>query len=504
MALALVGSIVTSLSARAQTIKGADEMTVSIAQTVDAESLNPFVFRTLPTYNVLVQMYDTLGTLEPSGKLVPSLATSIRRVSPTVWEFKLRRSVHFWNGDLLTSADVKFTIAKFMDPSSTAPLRSRVDTIVRVETPDRFTVRYITRKPTPLVPGRPYGIFIVDARYWRRHGDAFMAEHAMGTGPYVLRRWAKDDELELEANTAYWRGRPAVRHVFFRSMPDAAERVARLETQAADLITNVPPQYVLQLSKAQDTRVAVVPSTQILAVAFNLAKPGPQQSRLVRQALNYALDVPAIIDAVLGGHAQRLATPVPPGFIGHDATVAAYEHDPLRARTLLTEAGFPNGRGLDMILHSPNGRFAQDAEVAQAIAGQLREAGINVTVQLHDQATYLSEADGHLLSPMYMIGWTNNTYDADDVLTTLLASNSRLSTYANPAFDRLISAARFEMNSTRRLRLYSQALHLIHDDAPWLFLFRYDAIYATAKRLVWQPRPDGFIFCREMKLIPSV
>ncbi|HMD01526.1 MAG TPA: hypothetical protein VKG44_01050, partial [Candidatus Baltobacteraceae bacterium] len=94
----------------------------------------------------------------------------------------------------------------------------------------------------------------------------------------------------------------------------------------------------------------------------------------------------------------------------------------------------------------------------------------------------------------------NDSYDADNTLTSLFSSDARLSTYSNPALDKLLTDARYEVDPAKRQATVSKALTIIHDDAPWLFLFEYEDLYATSKRLQWQARGDELIFCDEMKL----
>jgi peptide/nickel transport system substrate-binding protein len=481
--------------------RAAEPGTVTITQGVDATTLDPLKASVTTDTNVQAQLYDTLARRSPDGSaLVPQLATSWKRIAPAVWEFKLRRGVTFANGDPFTSADVKFTVEKILDPAFKSQQVPRVDTIARVETPDPYTVHFVTKRPTPLPPAITRPVFIADAKFWQEHSDAYMLEHPMGTGPYVLKSWRRDDALELDANPRYWGGAPPVAHVVFKPIPEAGTRVSALRTGATDLITNVPFQYATLLAGGTTTRMASARSVRVLFIAFNTLQPGPQQNVLVRQALNYALDVPAIIKAVLGGRAYELGEPVPPNFFGYDPKLAPYRHDPAKAKELLAKAGYPDGKGLALTLYAPQGRYNGDKEVALAVGGQLQAAGVHVDVRTQEWGNYYAQALRRALSPMYMLGWGNITYDSDNTLSSQLVSDAVSSTYANSAVDKLTDAARYELDSAKRKALYEKALRIIHDDAPWLFLFQYEDLYATSKRLQWQPRPDEAIYCTEMRL----
>ena len=475
--------------------------TVVISQGVDADTLDPLKTSVRTTFVIVSQMFDTLLVHDTPGHLGPSLASSWRRVAPTVWEFSLRKNVKFWNGDPLTSADVKFTVEKIKDPAYKSQQTPSVNTILRVETPDPYTVRYVSARPTALVPGRPWDVRIVDAKYWQAHGDAYMGDHPLGSGPYVLKSWKKDQEIDLDANPEYWAGPPAIAHVVFRPIPEAASRVAALKTGETDLITNVPAQYTLQLVGGRTTRVTSARSDRVLFIAFNTMKPGPQQNKLVRQAINYAVDVPAIVKNVLGGRAYPIATPIPPGFFGYDPSIPFYGHDPAKAKALLAQAGYPEGKGLELTINSPVGRYNRDKEVAEAVAGQLADVGIKATVKTADWTNYINLSNKRELTPMYLLAWgANGTFDADDTLTGMLSIEGRGSSYDNPEVDKLLAAARYEIDPAQRRALYGRALRIIRDDAPWIFMFQYEDLYATNKRLVWEARNDEMIFCAGMRL----
>jgi peptide/nickel transport system substrate-binding protein len=481
-------------------VAAAADATVTISQGVDPVTMDPLKRTITPTTNAQLNQFDTLLRHDREGRLVPWLAESYRHVSPTVWEFKLHRNVKFWNGDPLTSADVKFSIEKIKDPAEVSEQTPRVATIDHVETPDPHTVLFVTVKPTATIPGFPWLTAIVDAKYWKEHGDAYQAEHPMGSGAFVFKSWRKDEELDLDANPNYWRGRPAIDHVIFKPIPEAAARVAALRTGETDLIVNVPTQDLPQIESGANTKLERARSARVLFIAFNTTKPGPQTNKLVRQAFNYAIDVPSIIKNVLGGHGFPVSTPIPSSFFGYDAKIPLYRHDLAKAKALLAQAGFPDGKGIELVLQAPVGRYNKDKEIAEAIAGQLSETGAKVRTNIQEWTIYVNQTRTRALTPLYELGWGNDSYDADNTLTSLLTSDAPLATWSTPQTDRQISDARFELDPTKRQALYSKALTTIHDDAPWLFLFEYEDLYATSKRLVWEARGDELILCDEMKL----
>ncbi|HEV3156806.1 MAG TPA: ABC transporter substrate-binding protein, partial [Candidatus Baltobacteraceae bacterium] len=276
----------------------AEETTIIISQGVDADTLNPLATNVTPTENVQLQMFDTLVRFDRSGKLIPWLASSFTQAKPNVWEFHLRHGVTFWNGDPLTSSDVAFTIAKIKDPKFNSQLTPRVATISEVRTPDPYTVDVITSKPVPLMPGYLWLTMIVDAKYWTEHGDDYMAEHPMGSGPYVFRRWVKNQEIDLDANPHFWGGTPTIDHVVMKPIADSNVRVAALRSGESNLITNVPAERISTIASLKTLKVQSVKSTRILFFAFNTLKTGPQRNVLVRRAINYLVNVPSLLQSV--------------------------------------------------------------------------------------------------------------------------------------------------------------------------------------------------------------
>jgi peptide/nickel transport system substrate-binding protein len=450
-----------------------------------------------PSDNVTFQIFDGLLAHDSHEKLVPALATSWKQIAPDKWEFKLRHGVTFSNGDPFTSADVKFTIDKVNDPALKSTKKDRVNTIKEVLTPDPYTVIYVTKEPTAIMPGRPFDLRIVDAKYWQAHGDAYMAEHPIGTGPYVLKEWKKDDHITLVARKGYWGGDAPIKTVIFKPIPEAASRVAALQTGESDIITNVPTQNAEQIANGKLTKLGTVRSDRVLFIAFNTQKPGLQDNVDFRQALNYAVDVDAIVKTVLGGHAFPLRNgPLPPGFVGYDPKLPSYTYDPARAKMLLKKAGV-NGP-VNLTLWSPSGRYNMDKQVAEAVAGQLAAVGVNASVQTTEWTNYVTELTHKSVTPMYELGWGNDTFDADGTLTPLFTTNYPISTWGTPETDKAIADARLITDPSKREAAYAKILATVHEQAPWIFLFEYQDLYGVNKRVNFQPRTDELIMCHDI------
>ena len=470
---------------------------LTISQGADTDTMSPITTAVTPSSNVFNQIFDALAHHTPDGKLVPELATSWKQTAPDRWEFKLRHNVVFSNGDPFTSADVKFTVEKVQDPAFKSQKLDRVKMIKEVLTPDPYTVVYVTKNPSAIMPGRPFDLRIVDGKYWKEHGDAYMIDHPVGTGPYMLKEWRKDDHATLVANPKYWGPAPAIKTVIFKPIPEAASRAAALQTGETDIITNVPPQNADQIANGKLTKLGTVRSDRVLFIAFNTQKPGPQDNVYFRQALNYAVDVDGIVKTVLRGHGYPLRNgPLPPGFVGYDSKIPSYTYDPAKAKELLKKSGVT--LPMNITLWSPSGRYNADKQIAEAVAGQLQQVGVNATVQTQEWTNYVGAISHKNLEPFYELGWGNDTFDADGTLLPLFTTDYPISTWGTPESDKLITQAAFETNPAQRNATYAKVLNIIHEQAPWLFLFEYQDLYGINKRVNWQPRTDELIFCKDI------
>jgi peptide/nickel transport system substrate-binding protein len=240
----------------------------------------------------------------------------------------------------------------------------------------------------------------------------------VGTGAYKFVRWVKDDHILLEANPRYFRGAPKIKKVMFRPIPEATTRVAALQTQEADIITNIPPHLMRLMDWKGRSFVSKVPSVRVIFMAFDMTKGGPVADKKVRQAIAMGLDMKTNIKKVLDGNGVLLGSPLTNKHFGYDPSIKPYDYNPEQAKKLLAEAGF--AKGFDLPINSPNGRYLNDKEMAEAVAGDLRRIGINATVRTHEWGTYMNRMYNHNNPPMYLLGWGNTSFDADFTVNPLM------------------------------------------------------------------------------------
>jgi peptide/nickel transport system substrate-binding protein len=483
---------------------------IVIAQGVDPTTLDTQNQQETPASVVASHLFDTLVERDQNLKIVPALAEELPKlVGPTTWEVKLRRGVKFHNGEEFNAESVKWSLERVKTGLRAS---SNFRPIEKVDIVDPYTVRVQTSKPWPIFPtimtSRQASMYPPKA--YAGKDSAFISKNPIGTGPYKLVRWSKDEEIVLEANDQYWRGAPKIKTVVFRPIPDDAVRVAALQNGEVDVAVNIPPHLANIINNHPKIFLSTAPSIRTLQLMFvtheydaqhKLVGPykGVTADKRVRQAIAYALDVDEIIKGVLDGKAMRTATLLTPLHFGYDPALKPIRQDLGKVKQLLTEAGFPGG--LELTLNSPQGRYVRDKEVAEAVTGQLTKAGIKTQLKTFEFVSYLNTlVYVHKPGPVWLIGWGTGTVDAETVYGPLFRTGSNLGNYHNADFDGMVDQAQTQMDEKQRLATYHRINKLWIDDMPAVPLYQQLDLYGANKRLNWKARSDELIKAYDMSL----
>jgi peptide/nickel transport system substrate-binding protein len=483
---------------------------IVIAQGVDPTTLDTQNQQETPASVVASHLFDTLVERDQNLKIVPALAEELPKlVAPTTWEVKLRRGVKFHNGEEFNAESVKFSLERVKTGLRAS---SNFRPIEKVDIVDPYTVRVQTSKPWPtfttIMTFRQASMYPPKA--YAGKDSAFISKNPIGTGPYKLVRWSKDEEIVLEANEQYWRGAAKIKTVVFRPIPDDAVRVAALQNGEVDVAVNIPPHLANIINNHPKIFLSTAPSIRTLQLMFVTHeydaqhKPvGPYKGvtadKRVRQAIAYALDVDEIIKGVLDGKAMRTATLLTPLHFGYDPALKPIKQDLGKVKQLLTEAGFPGG--LELTLNSPQGRYVRDKEVAEAVTGQLNKAGIKTQLKTYEFVSYLNTlVYVHKPGPVWLIGWGTPTVDAETVYGPLFRTGSNLGNYHNADFDGMVDQAQTQMDEKQRLATYHRINKLWIDDMPAVPLYQQLDLYGASKRLNWKARSDELIKAYDMSL----
>lgn len=462
--------------------------TLVVAQNADAATLDPQKQGKMPDMNILINMFDTLVTRDADNKLAPALATEWKAVNDTTWEFKLRDGVKFHDGEPFNADVVKYSIDRLLNPETKSPI-VELKSVKEVQVVDPLTVRFITDGPDPILPNKMtlFGGVMVPPKYIQEKGDDYFAKNPVGTGPFKFVSWQKDNQVVMEANPDYWRGAPKVKKLVFKTIPNAADMVAALKAGEIDIATSLTADIADQLKGQADVQVVSSPWIRTFYISIDAMQDGPLAKKEVRQALNYGIDVKTIIDTVLGGHAQRVATLVPKQNFGYDPSITPYEYDPEKAKQLLAQAGYPQGFTTKL------DATPQDADIVQVFKAQLEKIGVKVEINTVDSQTMTSNLAAKKVSPLYYIGNTGWTMDAMSNFQSYIKSDRRYNRWKNSEADKLVDIEEQTIDPQKRQAAFTDLQKLLKEEAPFVYLYQLDGLYGIAKNVQWSPNPIGVL-----------
>src|SRR5437762_1004768 len=485
---------------------------VVIAQGVDPTKLDIMDQQEAPASIIASHIFETLWERDANLKIVPALATDMPKlVAPTTWEVKLRKGVKFTNGEEFNAESAKFSIERVKDPKLRAS--SNFKPVESVEIVDPYTIRVHTNKPWPtfLTVMTFAQASMYPPKAYKDKQPADISRQPIGTGPYKFVRWAKDEEIVLEANDAWWRGAPKIKTVVFWPIPDDAVRVAALQNGDIDVAVNIPPHLVNPIANHPKLFPTTAPSIRTIQLMFQTHNfdekthqatgvyDGPTKDKRVRQAIQYALDVDEIIKGVLDGKAMRVATMLTSMHFGFDPGLKPIKQDLAKVKKLLADAGYPNG--VEITLNGPQGRYVRDKEVAEAAAGQLNKAGIKTTLKTYEFVNYLNNmVYVHKAGPVWLIGWGTPTVDAETIYGPLFRAPGIFVNWQNDDFNRMFDEAQAIMDEKKRLEQYHRINKLWVEEMPAIPLYQQIDLYGASKRLNWKARSDELIKAYDMSL----
>ncbi|MDQ3512799.1 MAG: ABC transporter substrate-binding protein, partial [Chloroflexota bacterium] len=283
---------------------------VRIDLTAEPPTLDPALTYAVDGWSVVHSIYDTLVGFDADGTLRPSLAETMTWVDPTTLEFVLRPGITFHNGEPLDSRAVALSAARLVDPALGSQVAGNFAVIEEVREVDALTVRFHLSGPAPYLPAQMAVWLAIVPPVYATDPANDLGGAPVGTGPYRFVAWQRGERVELAANQDYAlgavKGFPIAAAAEFRFLPDGATRVADLRSGAVDLVTEVPADQVEAIEGDGGTILPVaVSGSTFVRIATDVA---PFDDPRVRRALNHAVDTRAIVDALLGGFGQPLAS----------------------------------------------------------------------------------------------------------------------------------------------------------------------------------------------------
>ncbi|WP_425408617.1 ABC transporter substrate-binding protein [Hyphococcus sp.] len=422
---------------------------------------------------VYANIFEGLTRINDDGSVSPLLATDWTISDDgLIYEFKLRENVSFHDGTAFTAEDVVFSLNRAKAPTSSNAQRTIFEMIDSVVANGDYTVR-ITLKSA--LGAFPTYLGWGDAVIVSSQSAAANAVKPVGTGPFQFQLWRRGASIVLTRHDKYWGAPAKLDQINFIFIPDPTAAFAALMAGDVDGFPNYPAAENLSMI-ARDDRFKIVSGSgegEIL-LAINNAKV-PFNDINIRRALNHALDKQAIIDAALFGFGTPIGSHYPPHRPGYVDLSDRYSHDPIEARKLLAQAGFPNGFSLTLTLPPP----AYARRGGEIVAAQLQSVGINVTIRNVEWTQWLDQVFGNKNYDLTIVSHTE-PMDID-----IYARDNYYIQYHNELFDAVIAELRSVSNSERRLELLNQAQRILANDAVNVF------IAAGPKLAVWSKDVSG-------------
>ena len=471
---------------------------VDSRDTYDPRSLDPALSTDVPTGRAVGYLFDGLTRFTPNAEIVPALATSWD-VSPdgSVYTFHLRRGVKFTDGTPFVARQVALSWQRVLDPKVKGgrgwplyPIKGakefadgKAKSIDGLAVPNDSTVIVTLKEPFAIFPkllAMPVASIAPDAI------PANFGEKPVGTGPWKLAEWKHDDYLTFIPNKGYWGDIPKADTLKARIIAEPSTAVAEFESGNVDVL-QIPQSDIRSWEEDTERKklLASTPSLELVYVAINTTR-GPLKDARVRQALNHAIDRKIIVRNLIADRGELAAGVIPPSLPGSDKSRAGYQFDTLKAKQLLREAGYPNGIDIELWT-STNPTYTRIAETLQ---GYFQLSNIRAKIVMRESAA-AREAARKGQADLFVKNWYADYPDAENFLYPLLHGANKgvggnVSHWANAQFDTLVSQSRREQDEAKRVEMYRQADALAFREAPMIFLYFYNELYAV------QPWVKGF------------
>jgi peptide/nickel transport system substrate-binding protein len=423
-------------------------------------------------YHIYRKLYTFTPEMRPEPDLVA--AEHVSRDLRT-WTLELKKNVTFFDGTPVNAAAVKYSIDRMLEPGRKAPMavifqpikevRVKGDHVVEIETKEPFaSLKHNLAHPNAGVisPGAD-----------REMGPRF-ARAPVSAGPYKVGEWVSGDRVVLTRFEGYQGPRPYYDDLVFRVIPAPETRLAMVERDEAQVAIRMPPTLTRVATRNRDLRVIRLEGTALYYLWLNL-DASPTNDVRVRRALNLAVDRAALMERVALGAASPAHT-VMEKIIRYSCPVGTLTYDPDEARRLLREAAV-TGQRLKVL--AGEGQWELDRQVAEAVSGYLREAGMVTELRVISDPVAFRDAmvkrDGH----MGLVAWPGSTADPDHYLKRQLWGQIarqpwNFAGYRNARVDALIEEGGRTFSEPERARIYCEIQRLVWNDWPWLILYRLD------------------------------
>lgn len=490
--------------------------TLRYATARDVYGLDPHATTDSFTNIFTHHLYEPLVRYDAAMKVEPALATGWEVIDPTRVRFTLREGVTFQGGEAFGADDVQVSLMRAVDPKS--PLKGNLPGLKAVEIVDDLTVDLILEGPTPLLNNYLTNIFIMDKGWLEANNsvapidasqgeEGFTTNNANGTGPFKLESRRPDALNVMVVNEGWW-DTPQHNLTRIEHTPIGSDstRVAALLSGEIDLIEPAPLQDANRIESSDGVRMLQNPGLRSIMMGINMGdslidgnvEGNPLKDLRVRQAMYHAINMELIRDRIMRGKSRVTGSLIAPAVTGYTEEMdERLPYDPEKAKTLLAEAGYPDGFAFN--LNCPNDRYVNDEGICQAMAAMLAQAGFEPRLVTEPRQMHFQKVDNRQVD-VFMLGWaTLPMLDGFSVLSAMLATpGGEYGTFtpagfSNPKVDELTQAIAIETDEEKRQAMMVEALMLAKADIAWLPLHQQPLSWASRDTVDLPQAPDDLV-----------
>jgi peptide/nickel transport system substrate-binding protein/oligopeptide transport system substrate-binding protein len=451
----------------------------------EPSSLDPAFITDIYAVNVAMNLYDGLVEFDKDLNIVPAIARvwKISRDHRT-YTFLLRKGVRFHNGREVTANDFVFSFSRILSPETKSPVASfflniqgatefnegRSQSVSGLRALDPHTLKIQLKQPfAPFLSI----LAMANAKVVPEEeiGPLF-DKKPVGTGPFAFHSWQEGKEIVLTANESYYGGRPFLDTVCFCIYPNIEwekifDNFEKGLLEQAIIPSNKYDQIISDSRYLERYHLISKPTLNLVYVGMNV-NMAPFNDYRVRQAISHAINTEAIVRDVTKRGSIPAKGILPPGTAGFDPHFEGYRYDPQKAKQLLAEAGYPQGRGIDPIEIWTVSKAESVQQELREYQNYLGEIGITLVPRVAKNWSEFIQIINEKRAPMYYAAWYADYPDPDNFLYILCNSKSKTNRmgYFNPTVDNLLEEARRETDYMKRVDLYREIQRLVMREAP--------------------------------------
>ncbi|MFA4828951.1 MAG: ABC transporter substrate-binding protein [Thermodesulfovibrionales bacterium] len=449
-------------------------------------TLDPALIVDVTGGSISAKLFNGLVKMGSDLSIAPDIASKYEiSKNGLIYRFELKNGVRFSNGIEVKAGDFKYSFERILNPSTRSPNTWVFDRIkgakefVNGKAKEVSGIKVINNYVLEITLARPFSPFlnlltmtaayVVPEEEVKKWGVDF-SSHPVGTGPFILTHWLPNRELQLDARKDYFDNKPKIKGIIYKIIPEDLTTITEFEIGNLDVI-GIPASAFSRYKKDKkwEKYIATIEDINTYYLGLNCSKK-PFDNKILRKAMNYAIDREKILRTLFEGRGRLASGPVP-NMLRKWKAPAPYEYNPSKAKELLKAAGYPDGLEVNFYITADN----EVVDIAEVIQSYLKDVGIKANIKQLEWSAY-KEAINKGETDMFWLGWFADYPDPENFLFPLFHSANlgpagNRARYKNPKVDSLIEAGQHAYTMKERDIYYEKAENMIVDDAAWVFFW---------------------------------